>query len=461
MFSCAALAFEMPAWWACPAGKYTSSQTVAAGTTGLSIVHSASENGERGSTYQLYCRFCPAGKYQPTASGKRGCAVCRAGQNQPFRGQFSCNIDTPPATAAATTSIAAKAGGARMGVHWVPSGEQELPAGVTYAKLAPPSAVSVEAAARARVRATAASRARAMAAAGRPCRPGRWGVGGGVHHCKECAPGRWSTAGARTAACSGLCLPGRFGLGGSTSSECTGGCPNVGFCREGSTAPDSSGVCPRGRYSTEASGDASSCTLSAPKELRPKNGYETSVGEQAACVLDKSMKLIEILYAFKRCHRFDQPRGKLCYGGVAEDLTSDATKCCEGNEHIVLPHSQTRCKRGIAPWLGAIRKVLLPRLLPKANENNDAEELHPQKWSAAQQARDQALILPIFQLGLDTARVLYGRDSEQAADLTDAAGSLLHLCSDPSVDCHDMDSIVRFVRHFYCSFFAIKAADCS
>jgi hypothetical protein len=240
----------------------------------------------------------------------------------------------------------------------------------------------------------------------------------------------------------------------------------VGFCREGSTSPDSSGMCPRGRYSAEASfGDAkSSCTLMAPKELRPTGGYESAVGEQAACVLDKAMKLIEVLFAFKHCRRFDRPRGELCYGGVAEDLVADAGECCAGNEHIVLPRSLARCKAGIRPWLGAIRKVLLPRLLPKANADDDAvnaDELHPQKWSAAQQARDEALILPVFHLGLDTSRVLYGRDPRQATDMTDAAGDLLHLCSIDGVDCRSMGSIVDYVRRFYCHLFSIKAGDCA
>ena len=93
----------------------------------------------------------------------------------------------------------------------------------------------------------------------------------------------------------------------------------------------------------------------------------------------------------------------------------------------------------------------------------NAGELHPQRWSTAQQARGEALILPVLHLGLDTSRVLYayGRDPRQAADMTDAAGDLLPLCSMDGVDCRSMGSIVDYVRRFYCHLFSTKAGDCA
>ena len=62
-----------------------------------------------------------------------------------------------------------------------------------------------------------------------------------------------------------------------------------------------------------------------------------------------------------------------------------------------------------------------------------------------------------------TSRVLYayGRDPRQAADMTDAAGDLLPLCSMDGVDCRSMGSIVDYVRRFYCHLFSTKAGDCA
>ena len=105
----------------------------------------------------------------------------------------------------------------------------------------------------------------------------------------------------------------------------------------------------------------------------------------------------------------------------------------------------------VKPFVNAIGTVLLTRL---------RQHLHPQLWTAAQKVHDEAVVLPVFALGLDTARILYGRDPQQALDLTSAAARLLHVCTSPRVNCNKMDTIIAYVRNFYCDYFHVKAADC-
>ena len=53
-------------------------------------------------------------------------------------------------------------------------------------------------------------------------------------------------------------------------------------------------------------------------------------------MLDKSMRVIEVLYALKVCRVFDQPPGARCSPTIVHDLLADMRVCCEGNEHVVL-----------------------------------------------------------------------------------------------------------------------------
>ena len=85
--------------------------------------------------------------------------------------------------------------------------------------------------------------------------------------------------------------------------------------------------------------------------FRPKAGFADSAGEQAACVLDKALHVIQFslcapgtrLRAFKKGIRGD------CDKSFLPNTAASLKQCCTGMEHLPSWASSSRCKLAIAP----------------------------------------------------------------------------------------------------------------
>lgn len=330
------------------------------------------------------------------------------------------------------------------------------------------------------------------------CPPGRYsandasGAGGvGSSECKECPAGRYGLAGATAQHCTGLCRPGRYGSGGSTSPMCDGECNEGVFCRAGAKAPDDGGVCPRGKYQFEAPG-VEGCFLTAPYEYRPKGGYESAQGEQAACILDKAMRMVELLFALRSCHSFRDRRrlrlrrrlraaerdeggyGHVCDAGLAASLAGDMQECCAGStaERINVPRAvQEACARRIDGVVSALRGGRGGGLLHElTREEERVAGLHARGdvtehlatdalWSSDATAA-AAVVMPLMRKALVQSRALY--ENAPARDRTFVAAELLNVCQIgddpdplPGGRCRDdgmgLSHLIKYIEHFDCA----------
>ena len=340
----------------------------------------------------LTCLNCPAGKFQPHR-GAKPCAFCPTGRMAKSNGLTKCANDP----------------------------DYRAPHRKTY-----------------------------------PCPAGRFGgkflpgKGADPRHCKECPPGRYGgMAGLKTASGCGHCRAGRYGLGGSTTSDCTAACPLGRWCGEGAKDPFDGGVCPKGKYNNGAKESAMSCTLYAPREFRPQDGYRTAYGEMGACVLDKAMRVIEVLHSLHVCTKFDQPVGGACSQTVVRDLVSDMSACCAGNEHAVLGEADELCKEAIEPWIGGMNAKVEPYFRGRL------------KRQGAKFFRDEYLLIPFFKQGVKAAKKLYDEARDVAPDtddLTFPATKMLHLCDKKVNLCTSLSTIVSHIEDYYCGFFKCDAS---
>ena len=270
---------------------------------------------------------------------------------------------------------------------------------------------------------------------------------------------------------------------------CDGECNEGVFCRSGAKAPDDGGVCPRGKYQFEAPG-AEGCFLTAPFEYRPKGGYASAQGEQAACILDKAMRMIELLFALRSCYSFRDRRrlrrrfgeternkggyGHVCDAGLAASLASDVHECCAGStaERINVPHAvQEDCARKIDGIVSALRGGRSGGLLKElTREEERVARLHARGdvtehlaadaiWSS-DAAAAAAVVMPLMRKALAQARALY--DSAPARDRTFVAAELLNVCqigADPDPlpggRCRDdgigLSHLIKYIEHFDCA----------
>ena len=266
------------------------------------------------------------------------------------------------------------------------------------------------------------------------CQPGRWaaktGSGDGKGECAHCPAGRYGLGSSRSAACDGLCRPGRFGSGGSTTAMCDGPCEEQRFCRAGAKAKDDGGLCPRGKYQFEEVG-IGGCLLTSPPEYRPAGGFSTAAGEQGACVLDKAMRLVEVLYALKTCDRFaaDGADGGVCDAGLARALARDTAECCapdgvSAERALVTPRQRRQCTQQVKSITAALdRDLTALRGLSNVEKASDAN-----LWDAdADEA--EGVVLPLFRATLRAAKVLYA--AAPADDMTFVSAELVNMCRPP------------------------------
>lgn len=292
------------------------------------------------------------------------------------------------------------------------------------------------------------------------CVPGKYGpTNSDASQCKACAAGRYGVGGSLTPSCSGLCRAGRYGKGGSFSVDCDAPCNALVMCGPGATTPTDGGACPKGRYQLDERQVKGNwhrrCPLIAPLEFRPKAGYASAWGEQAACVLDKSMRFIEVLYALKKCRIWeDNKPANICYEGLLPDLAAAFRSCCEGSEHVPFRKTLARCKGMIMPITRQIESELDPLLAKKmATNDNDSQ------GADATFADDQQAVLPAFQQGIEIAKLMYNKDvskltdpeSHPFGDLTPAAAHMLNICR--HTNCEDAAAIQTHIERYYCSFF--------
>jgi hypothetical protein len=264
------------------------------------------------------------------------------------------------------------------------------------------------------------------------CQPGRWaatGSGDGKGECARCPAGRYGLGSSRSAACDGLCRPGRFGSGGSTTAMCDGPCEEQRFCRAGAKAKDDGGLCPRGKYQFEEVG-IGGCLLTSPPEYRPAGGFSTAAGEQGACVLDKAMRLVEVLYALKTCDRFaaDGADG-VCDAGLARALARDTAECCapdgvSAERALVTPRQRRDCTQQVKRITAALdRDLTALRGLSDVERASDAN-----LWDAdADEA--EGVVMPIFRATLRAAKALYA--AAPADDMTFVSAELVNMCRPP------------------------------
>ena len=290
------------------------------------------------------------------------------------------------------------------------------------------------------------------------CPPGKYGHA--PADCKDCAAGRYSEGGSKSPSCSGLCRAGRYGKGKSLSAECDGPCNALIKCGPGAKSPVDGGACPKGRYQLDEKEYEGNwhrrCPLIAPLEFRPKAGYASAWGEQAACVLDKSMRFIEVLYALKKCRAWTSGVSTICYKGLLPDLADAFRSCCEGSEHVPFRKSLARCKGMIMPITRTIEKELDPLLLEKMKTN-------PRNGGEEEFKTDEEAVLPAFQTGIEIAKLMYDKDvsrltdpeSHPFGDLTPASAHMLNLCRHTS--CEDVVAIQTHIERYYCSYFNCAA----
>ena len=82
-----------------------------------------------------------------------------------------------------------------------------------------------------------------------------------------------------------------------------------------------------------------------PNSFRPKGGFRTPVGEQAACILDKAARMMTFHVT---CHQ-DHGKHHFCHTHFMGSVLKSLHKCCTGEEHIPLWGQMTSCNRRMRP----------------------------------------------------------------------------------------------------------------
>ena len=158
------------------------------------------------------------------------------------------------------------------------------------------------------------------------------------------------------------------------------------------------------------------------KKFMPKGGFPTDFGEQAACVLDKTEAVLDLLAEMKSCNAWDGAVGKSCYPESVAHLVRHTEMCCEGREHFVLWGSDTFCEMGIGQFVHGLRVHLKP-LLSKCVKSPAS--------CAASSKHAQTRIAKVLQDGLVAASKLFSK--AKPGDMTPAAKQLLHTCASSHV----------------------------
>ena len=151
-------------------------------------------------------------------------------------------------------------------------------------------------------------------------------------------------------------------------------------------------------------------------KYRPVGGFQDSEGEQAACVLDKTMALAEAMINAAHCKAWTHVLGQPCYAHVVEHLREHLEQCCEGREHFVLWKSNRQCMEKIGDMLRDWRYKIATKMF--------LCQQHDQR--ACDAMKDGNFVAPTFLAGLRVARDLYDMASE--TDQTDAAAKDLYTC---------------------------------
>ena len=178
-------------------------------------------------------------------------------------------------------------------------------------------------------------------------------------------------------------------------------------------------ACPAGRYDlpgysagNQGRHSKSACALTAPLQFRPTRGFQSASAEMSACLLDKALRVVEVLVALKTCQRFVPSTGltsRVCSSALPAQLAAEFRLCCAGAEHVILPasHVARQCEMQSAPLLamldlkhGVGDAEILAGL---ANAEHRAALDHTSLW-AQDGVKAERLLLPLFRRAVRAAR---------------------------------------------------------
>jgi hypothetical protein len=153
--------------------------------------------------------------------------------------------------------------------------------------------------------------------------------------------------------------------------------------------------------------------------FHPRHSFESSQGEQAACVLDKTQAFIDLVVDVFKCTKWSGKVGEACYPLSGEHLVQHVEACCQGREHMVLWKSDRTCEQGIGEFVSLFTRVFLPHFKGCVSGQRRA-------CNSLQSAAGQVTVASILRVGLTAAQVLYAGGHKH--DMTEAAHAWLGIC---------------------------------
>jgi len=95
--------------------------------------------------------------------------------------------------------------------------------------------------------------------------------------------------------------------------------------------------------------------------MRPKSGFRSPMGEQAACVLDKAVHIMDFHFCHSQFMRPFQKSYKMdCDVMFLPNLAKDLDECCVGEEHVPLWGQMHKCQKMVKPISKFVRKTMVP-----------------------------------------------------------------------------------------------------
>ena len=178
-------------------------------------------------------------------------------------------------------------------------------------------------------------------------------------------------------------------------------------------------------------------------------------GASAACVLDKALRLVELLYALKTCRAqdFTKAPGSLCFTGMVGEITAGFAECCNPpltrSRKALTPQEKQVCRRQVLKVTKPMQLKLGPIKYHIAHELKQASGTGdvPQISWARDGKSEEAIILPLFKKALQVAKTLYKYDGNQ--DLTWASRIFLKLCK--LGDCTTLSGVKAVIDRYDCA----------
>ena len=233
----------------------------------------------------------------------------------------------------------------------------------------------------------------------------------------------------KAAECDIDCVVSSWGPWTPCSAECAGGFKTR--TRVIITFPAGTGrACPPDSHSVvcneapctaaqKAAAPASSSHGFVSRLFHPRGRFQSSKGEQAACVLDKTQAFIDLVVDVFKCTTWDGIAGEPCYPHAAEHLAAHVESCCQGREHMVLWRSDAACASATGEFVGLLRRVFLPNF-------KGCVQGAPGACAAIKSAAGQVTVASILKTGLAAAQTMYTGGHKH--DITRAAHAWLQIC---------------------------------